>query len=65
MIMVDYDAENNSNQETNLFNSSDDEVLAAKARELSSWKSEEVYKEVEDTGQNLMSLRWVVTPKTV
>ena len=50
---------------TNLFHSNDDAVLQAKEKELTSWKSQEVYREVENTGQTVMSLRWVVTPKII
>jgi len=57
--------EDENTNPTNLFNTNDDEVFAAKTRELSSWKSQKVYKEVENAGQSIMSLRWVVTPKII
>ena len=37
----------------------------AKSRELDSWIREDVYKEVEDVGQDSISVRWVITPKLV
>ena len=40
-----------------------DEELEAKQMELNEWKNRQVYKEVEDTGQNCISLRWVVKEK--
>ena len=40
-----------------------DEVLAAKTKELSEWKSRGVYEEVEDEGQKRLSVRWVTTVK--
>ena len=38
-------------------------VLSAKLKELESWKENEVYDEVEDIGQDRISVRWVVTEK--
>ena len=43
------------------FNS--DEVATAKEKELNSWKENEVFEEVENTGQDTISVRWVVTEK--
>ena len=43
----------------------DEETLSAKIDELTNWKSEEVYQEVKDCGQEAISVRWVVTPKLV
>ena len=40
-----------------------DMVTAAKNRELENWKENNVYEEVENTGQATMSVRWVVTEK--
>ena len=44
-----------------LFNSG--EVMCAKELELQNWKDNEVYEEVEDVGQETLSVRWVVTEK--
>lgn len=41
----------------------DDEVLAAKMKELKSWKDNEVYEEEPDEDQRTMSIRWIVTEK--
>ena len=41
----------------------DEQTLSAKTKELESWKMEEVYEEVEDSGQETISVRWVITPK--
>ena len=41
------------------------EILDAKDRELESWSKHQVYKEVDDTGQDCISVRWVVTPKII
>ena len=43
------------------FNSS--EVTEAKQRELASWRENKVYEEVENTGQEIITVRWVVTEK--
>ena len=59
------DNDDETSTSMNLFNSNDDGVLQAKERELNSWKSQEVYKEVDNTGQTVMSLRWVITPKVI
>ena len=37
----------------------------AKSRELESWIREDVYQEVEDVGQETITVRWVITPKLV
>ena len=39
------------------------EILEAKQRELENWKNHNVYKEVEDNGQKVISVRWVITQK--
>lgn len=44
-----------------LFNS--EEVLCAKEREIKSWQDNGVYEEVDDVGQETLSVRWVVTEK--
>ena len=36
-----------------------------KLRELEQWKSRQAYKEVEDTGQEFISLRWVIKSKII
>ena len=41
------------------------EVLAAKIRELDSWKKNKVYVEVEDQKQKCVSAKWVVKPKLI
>ncbi|KAK4319794.1 hypothetical protein Pmani_009312 [Petrolisthes manimaculis] len=46
-----------------LFNT--EEVLRAKEKEISNWRDNEVYEEVEDVGQGALSVRWVVTEKVV
>ena len=43
----------------------ENEVHKAKMSELQQWKEQNVYNEVEDEGQNTISLRWVVQPKTI
>ena len=42
---------------------SKEEVLEAKKEEIENWQSNEVYEEVANEGQRLMSTRWVVTEK--
>lgn len=42
-----------------------DEVNKAKEVELLSWKDNNVYDPVEDKGQTCMSVKWIVTPKTI
>ena len=37
----------------------------AKQKELENWIKNEVYEEVEDSGQDTISVRWVITPKLV
>ena len=37
----------------------------AKQKELENWTENEVYEEVEDNGQDTISVRWVITPKLV
>ena len=49
-----------SNEVTKLHNES---VDSAKMRELSSWMENEVYTEVDDVGQDRITLRWVITEK--
>ena len=44
-----------------MFNS--EAVTKAKETELKKWKANSVYEEVENSGQKLMSVRWVVTEK--
>lgn len=44
-----------------LFNS--DEVLCAKKKEIASWQENGVYEEVENVGQEALSVRWVITEK--
>ena len=41
------------------------DISEAKGAELDSWIKQEVYDEVEDKGQNCISVRWVITPKLV
>ena len=38
-------------------------VLEAKAKELQSWRENDVFEEVEDMGQKAISTRWIVTEK--
>ena len=42
-----------------------EKVEEAKKRELNSWLDKEVYDEVENEGQKLMGLKWVVKPKII
>ena len=44
-----------------LFNS--DEVICAKNKEIENWRQNNVYDEVENMGQEYVSVRWVVTEK--
>ena len=39
-------------------------VLKAKQKELKNWIDHDVYEEVEDKGQNCISVTWVITEKT-
>ena len=39
------------------------EILVAKTQELENWKQFSVYEEVEDEGQNTISVRWVLSEK--
>ena len=39
------------------------EVLQAQKDELDKWKEYQVYKEVEDAGQDAITTKWVVTEK--
>ena len=48
--------------EVSLTTTSDE--LAAKMQELEEWRKRSVYTEVDDEGQNTISLRWVVKDKT-
>ena len=40
-----------------------EDVLAAKEREMKNWQDNQVYTEVEDNGQPVISVRWVITEK--
>ena len=40
-----------------------DEVLAAKEKEIANWRANEVFEEV-NTGQRVISVRWVITEKS-
>ena len=42
---------------------STEEVMKAKEFEVQSWQENDVYEEVEDTGQEFISVRWVITEK--
>lgn len=44
-----------------LFNS--EEVMCAKEKEMRNWRDNKVFEEVEDLGQESLSVRWVVTEK--
>ena len=48
-----------------LHNSIKTETEEAIQRELTAWEQENVYKEVPNEGQKLISLRWVFTPKVI
>ena len=53
------------NDSVTLIASSKEAVNLAKQRELNEWKSQNVYTEVEDNGQDLITLRWVCQPKVI
>ena len=57
------------NEEVNLCESflavQDEQTLNAKKLELENWRRESVFEEVDDVGQNFMSVRWVVTPRII
>ena len=42
-----------------------EETLEAKLREIESWKKNAVFEEVDNTGQQCVSVRWVITPKII
>ena len=44
-----------------LFNSKD--IVAAKEKEVDSWKTNGVYEEIDNCGQNMSTVRWVVIEK--
>ena len=46
-----------------IYRHNEEEVLAAKECELENWRKFKVFDEVPNTGQKLMSTRWVVTEK--
>ncbi len=56
-----WEAVNDAAEMMVLFNS--EEVMCAKERELKSWQDNDVYEEVDDVGQEVLSVRWVVTEK--
>ena len=41
------------------------DVIVAQHEELESWKENNVYTEVEDNGQDVVTTRWVITGKTI
>ena len=43
----------------------DDQIKKAKLDELKNWKSNDVYREINNQGQQTVSVRWVVTTKLV
>ena len=55
----------NLNEEVLLCKSETFEIVEAKLRELENLKKNKVYNEVEDEGQSQVSVRWVITEKTV
>jgi hypothetical protein len=63
------DIEQTENIDVNLCNifvsHIDEQTHNAKFAELKNWTDEKVYDEVEDIGQETISVRWVVTPKLV
>ena len=50
-----------SNEEVHVMSNID--FTSSKLLELQSWKDNNVYNEVEDNGQNTISVRWVCTVK--
>ena len=54
-----------NNDSVTLIASSKEAVHLAKQRELNEWKSQNIYAEVEDNGQDLITLRWVCQPKVI
>ena len=61
--------EDNQNEEVLLcetfLSKVDEKIFDAKRAEIENWKREMVYEEVEDCGQETVSVRWVVTQKLV
>ena len=52
------------NESVLMFRSERHDVLEAKQKELKNWIDHDVYEEVEDKGQNCISVTWVITEKT-
>ena len=50
-------------EEVNLLDNNKTDVLRAKHAEIEQWKRNDVFEEVEDEGQNTISVRWIVTEK--
>ena len=48
-----------------LFSQNKEEEYNAKLKELEQWKSRNVYTEINDDGQECVSLRWVIKSKTI
>ena len=43
----------------------EDDTMKAKMKELNSWLQHDVYEEIENKGQNAISVRWVISPKMI
>ena len=43
----------------------DQDIEAAKQKEMQAWIDQEVYDEVNDEGQKCISVRWVISPKVI
>ena len=52
-----------SDDEEVLITCNNEEVFQAKLRELESWKQNNVFEEVENKGQDLISVKWIITEK--
>ena len=62
--LKDYDnIERVKDEEEILLGFEDKRVIEAKEKELQSWRENDVYEEVEDVGQRIISTRWIVTEK--
>ena len=55
----------NLNEEVLLCKNETFDVVEAKLKELENWKNNKVYNEVDNEGQNLISVRWVITEKII
>ena len=54
-----------SDDEEILITFDNEDVFKAKLRELESWKQNNVFEEVENEGQDLISVKWIITEKFI